>query len=199
MYMSFERFTTNTALVREGNTVPNQCSVNFDEPGYAATYDDLSSKICFNAVQYYTYLCGIFTKIPKDAMTGGDSVSEAFYSIMKNPPQIKSTDDLMKVPPGVALLFTGYNIGSGCPRPREGNYISHAMVSLAPGYAMGSNNALLGPGDNKWEELALCELLDFNGDQGVFAKITKNRLGFLYAVMLRDTVCLGYQDGKCTK
>jgi len=184
--MSQKSFEETLEIVRTANSVPKDCPLNYKSSNFKKEYAKLSGMICFNSVQYYTYLSGIYRKEPKGLVQDTPAMCKCFINV---DPKVKIMTDaaLRAIEPGHALIFYGVDI-NGAPNPPSACHVAHAMISLGKGVAMGSNNGQLGLGGN-WLEANIADLVEFAADGAVTVTSNKNRLGYLFSNLLRYSLC----------
>ncbi|NET43411.1 hypothetical protein [Okeania sp. SIO2B3] len=190
MEMQYDEFHQVTEVVRKFNglTKPEQCPRNYTQESFSNDIKKLSSNICYNSVQYYTYLSGIFQVVP-NSLTQNTVIPCFFIEGKTNP--ITNAEQLSDLTAGFALIFTGADTEG---KPRE-KYVAHVMVTCGSSIAMGSNNGMLIPVAS-WVALNLNNYVKFD-DKGVATNPTnKNILGYVYATKLCFLKCIN--PGGCT-
>ena len=187
--MKYSEFDKITEDVRECNKVTEQCRRHYDQKTFEKEIGKLSGEICYNSVQYYTYLCGIFKVVPK-SLTNNDVIQYFFIEGKTN--RIENMDRLKGLTAGFALIFTGVN-SLGEPNKE---YVAHAMVTSGSSKAMGSNNGFIG-GPGTWTELDLQDYIEFGANGVAKSKKNKDIFGYVCATKLCYLECKNQGGCRC--
>ncbi len=177
-------FTNALTAVRKANGLTEANPQHYQEKDYEQTLTKLNSIVCYDSVQYYTYLCGVFYSVPAPLFQNTPELLNCFFTDESK--RITTESQFKDIGAGKSLVFTGVD-GQGNPRDK---YVSHVMVSLGTMLAMGSNNSVITKLSADWEQVNLNSYIVFKPDGTVGLKTDLNqRMGWLYATMLKDIKC----------